>query len=156
MITLAGIPLDPNLHLMGFETNGDVSYSVRELLGGPGVIQIEPRSVPAALRLIARNDGSSRMGRYCSYQIDALKIIAGLGKVVPLVHPRGSYNVFILEFPLQQSDEREAPDPNKKWHGDILLQYVDVYTAESVESLPLTSSYDFSKGSNSQYVPTIT
>lgn len=144
---------------MGFETNGDVSYSVRELLGGPGVIQIEPRSVPASLRLIARNDGSSRMGRFCSYQIDALKLISGLGRTVPLVHPRGSYNVFILEFPVQQSDEREMSDPNKKWHGEIILQYVDVYTAEGAGTptpLPLTSSYDFSKGRNSQYVPTIT
>lgn len=125
MTILAGIPLDDNLHLMGFETNADVSYSVRELLGGPGVVQVEQRSVGAMLRLIARHDGSSRMGKYCSHQIDALKVISATGVPQILEHPRGNYTVFILEFNVDQSDEREAPGPDKKFHGEIILYNVD-------------------------------
>lgn len=124
MITLAGYKLNDNLHLIGLETNPDLSYSVRELLGGPAAIQIDSRDVGASLALTARDDGTSRMGEFCKSQIDALKTVAKLLQPVELVHPNGTYTVYILRFNVKQSDEKEIPGPNKKFHGEILLQEV--------------------------------
>lgn len=125
MISLGGVVLDDNLHLIGLETNKPVSHSVRETLGGSSVVQVEPREVGAELRLIARNDGSSKMGVFCKHQLDALRAIAVTTGTTDLIHPAGTFRVKILDFPVQQSDEREAPGPNKSYHGAIVTQEVD-------------------------------
>lgn len=124
MTSLAGIDLDSNLQLIGFETNPDIAYSVRELLGGGAVIQTDQRAVGASLGLLALDDGTIQMGKFCSHQIDSLKTVAAAGQPVVLVHPHGTHTVYILEFDVVQSDRREPPGPNKRFHGTILLQEV--------------------------------
>ena len=123
-ITLGGVTLNDNLHLIGLENNPDINYSARETLGGNLAIQVHPRSVGARLSLVARHDGSSMMGTFCSSHLDSLKALSALGAAVELVHPAKTTNVYIFEFNVEQSDERETPGPNKKWHGEIILQEV--------------------------------
>lgn len=124
MTSLAGVELDANLQLVGLETNADIAFSVRDLLGGPSVVQMDKRDSGAELKLRAINTGSRRMGYYCSWQIDLLKVICAAGKPVPLVHIQGNYIVYILSFDVIQSDEKVVPGPNKKFHGDINIQEI--------------------------------
>lgn len=122
LVTLGGVSLDDNLVLSGIEQNADSAYSVRELLGGPVVIQMDARSVGAELSLISPFNGSSRQGQYCQYQIDQLKAIAKLLQPVSLVHPRGTFTVYILDFDVTEREQNEEPHINKKYHGVITLQ----------------------------------
>lgn len=124
MITLGGVELNPNLHLVGLENNLDLSFSIRETIGGSAVIQTEPRNVGATLQLVARYDKSSKMGNFCSHQIDSLKALAATRITYVLDHPAGVFNVKILTFNLTQTDERQTPGPNKSWHGEITLQEI--------------------------------
>jgi len=128
VIQIDGNWLDDNLHLFGFETSHPINYSVRYTLGGNKVIQTHPRSSGASLRLVARNDGSSRMGQFCSSHLDVLRAVAAAGAAVPIVHPAidpvDNVQVYVLVFNVEQSDEREPPGPNKKWHGEILLEEI--------------------------------
>ena len=125
-VVLGGVTLDDSLQLLGMETNEDIAYSVRDLLGGPSVIQVDQRDTGARLGLQAINEGTRKMAEYCQHEIESLKAIAALGQPVPLIHPYSTLalSVFILEFEVIQSDDREAPDPNKKFHGTIYLQEV--------------------------------
>ena len=123
-ITLGGVTLDSNLHLIGLETNPFINYSVRETLGGNNVIQTHTRTANARLSLVARHDGGSRMGTFCSSHLASIKALAATGGTYSLVHPATTTNVKILEFNVEQSDERETPGPNKTWHGEIILQEV--------------------------------
>lgn len=126
MTTLAGVTLSDNLHLVGLESNPPIAYSVRETIGGTKIIQMNLASETAALRLVARNDGASRMGCFTKQQLDDLRASAILGLPVTLDHTPSGKNiqVAILEFNVEQSDERVAPGPNKLYHGEILLQEV--------------------------------
>ena len=122
LVTLDTVDLDDNLILTGVEINPDLGYSIRELLGGPAAIQTDLRDVGAQLSLTALRDGSRKHGQFCQYQIDALKAVSALRQTVTLVHPKGTYSVYILDFVVIESDEREQPHVNKKWHGSIILQ----------------------------------
>lgn len=123
-ISLGGIQLDDNLILTGLETNPDIAFSVRDLLGGPNVIQIDSRDAGASLNLTAIHDGTRRQGQFCKHQIDSLKVLSKAGSPVELVHPAGTFSVYILLFDINETDEREAPQPNKKFNGSIILQEV--------------------------------
>lgn len=123
-VSLGPVQLDDNLVLTGIEINADTAYSVRELLGGPAVIQMDARDVGAQIAVTAIRDGSRRQGQFCQYQIDELKSVAKLRQPVSLVHPKGMYSVYILDFVVIETDEREAPQPNKKYHGSIICQEV--------------------------------
>jgi len=128
-IQVGTVELDDNLHLMGFETNPPINYSVRYTLGGNKIVQTHPRTSGAELRLIARHDGSSRMGQFCSSHLDSLRALAETGNTYALTHPAvtalgRTVNVKITMFNVEQSDEREPPGPNKKWHGEILLEEI--------------------------------
>lgn len=128
IVQVDGNWLDDNLHLTGLENNPDINYSTRTTLGGNLVVQTHPRNVGATIKLIARHDGSSRMGQFCSSHLDALKAVSALGVAVPIVHPAidvaDNVQVYVFEIKVEQSDEREPPGPNKKWHGEIILQEV--------------------------------
>ncbi len=126
MTTLAGVTLSDNLHLIGFESSPPVAYSVRETLGGTTIVQMNLASETASLRLVARNDGISRMGCFTQLQLESLRAQAVLGQPVTLDHtPTGkNIQVAILEFNVEQSDERETPGDTKMFHGEILLQEV--------------------------------
>lgn len=106
------------------ETNEDLAYSVRDLLGGPAVIQTDTRDTGARLGLVAVNEKTRKMAEYCQSEIEALKAHAKAKLPVTLVHPYGTITVYILEFEVVQSDEKETPGPNKKFHGTIYLQEV--------------------------------
>lgn len=123
-VILAGVTLHDSLQLIGMETNEDSAYSVRDLLGGPAVIQVDSRETGARLGLTATNDSTRKMGEYCQHEIESLKAAAKLLSPVTLVHPYGTLTVYILEFEVVQSNEREAPHANKKFHGTIYLQEV--------------------------------
>lgn len=122
MIELAGVTLNKDLHLVGLFSNPTVSYSVRELLGGTSVIQTEPRQVGARLSLVATYSTSEKMGEFDQRDIEALQAISSIGDKVTLTYYGSSYEVYILEFNTQQSDDREPLGPCKKYHGEIILQ----------------------------------
>lgn len=128
-VKIHNVELDDNLHLLGFETSPLLNYSIRQTLGGNQIIQTHPRTSVASLRLIARHDGHSRMGQFCTKHLDSLRSLAVVGLSYSLTHPAVTalgrpVNVIILDFDINQSDEHEPPGPNKKWHGEIILQEV--------------------------------
>ena len=124
LVSIQSVNLDDDLHLFGEHTNPPINYSIKTTLGGNQVVLTHPRTVGASLRLVARNDGSSRMGQFCSSHLDSLRALAETGGTYVLTHRGSTKNVMILEFNVEQSEEREPPGPNKKWHGEIILQEV--------------------------------
>jgi hypothetical protein len=126
IVSINAVSLDDDLHLLGLETNPPISYSIKQTLGGNQVVQTHARTMGASLRLVARHDGSSSMGQFCSSHLDSLRTIAAAGTAVAIIHPAidvaDNVTVFVLEFNVEQSDEREPPGANKKWHGEIILQ----------------------------------
>lgn len=122
LIKLHLTELDDNLILRGPENNAPIAYSVRDLLGGGAVIQVDQRTTGAALTLAAIDEETRRQGRFCQSQIDELRTVASLGQPVELLYHGTTYTVYILEFDVVESDERELRGPNKKYYGSILLQ----------------------------------
>lgn len=121
--SLAGVDLNPNLYLRGVEDRPPVYSSVRPLLGGNNNIQIIPNLSGTTLELVA-TPGDPRIGQYCQHQLDALAVIAEIGNVVTLVHPRKTAQVYILGFDTEQLEVREPSGPNKKFSGSIILQEI--------------------------------
>ena len=124
MTTLGGVTLSSHLHLIGGESKPPLAYSTRETLGGTLVVQRDPAVFNRQWELVAKNDGAYRMGCYTKAQLDSLRTVAEIMDPVVLDHPDGTYNVIILEFNVEPSEDRELPSSTKTYHGSILLQEV--------------------------------
>lgn len=123
LVSLAGVDLDDNLQLAGPAQSQPIAYSVRDLLGGNQVVQIDQKGTGTELVLNAIYEGTKRQGQWCQYQIDLLKTASTTGLPQTLNYHGETHQVYILDFSaLVETNERELPDPYKKFHGPILLQ----------------------------------
>lgn len=123
-VSLGGISLDNNLYLDGVKQDLPVYSSITPLLGGNDVVQITANSGGKNLELIARK-GPPRIGKFCSHQILAINVLARQMNSVVLIHPEGTFNVYVLRLEdLVEMEEREPISANKAYAGRYILKEV--------------------------------
>ena len=125
-VSLAGIDLNPNLYLEDVDDDPLVFNSVRNLLGGNNVVQIQPKISGPLMRLTAFGP-NPRIGWFCQNQFDSFRTLARAGNAVTLVHDRvGTIQVQILAIEDVDQLDTNIPqsNPNKRFSGSIILQEV--------------------------------
>jgi len=115
-VSLGGISLSDHLVLDGIETAKHVAMSARRTLGGRMVIQV------GATLTGGRELTLSGKNHFTLNQINAIKELEKLGQSVQLIHPRGTFVVFVTETPVTPTVSYVDPEGNDWYSGSIILQ----------------------------------
>lgn len=111
-VSIGGIALSEHLILSGIETAPDIVVNPRRLMGGELDIQTDPISGGRELSLSGDN-------HFTLAQITAIKVLAGQGQAVELVHPRGTFNILIKGTPVEPSRAFSDPVGEDMYSGEI-------------------------------------
>jgi len=118
MISLGAVVLSDQLVLEGIETAQQIAMSARRTIGGKMIIQVGAFLAGGRqLTLVGDN-------HFTLNQIQAVKELEQQGQSVQLVHPRGTFEVFIIETPVAPAVDFVDPAADDWFSGSIILQEV--------------------------------
>ena len=114
MTTIAGITLSDHLVLGGLENAPDIAYSQNRTLMGLSVLQAAPFLGGKTLTLAGENILTKG-------QIFEIKAIASTGTSVILDHPRGVFEVVIVNTEVEPAFECVNPSDDDWYSGTITM-----------------------------------
>ena len=104
MISIGGLVLSDHLYLDGIDNAQMVAYSARRTLGGRMVVQVSPSLVGGRV-LSLQSEGHINHS-----QLASIKAMESLGRVVTLIHPRGTFSILITGTELEPDTMFSDPD----------------------------------------------
>lgn len=120
MIRLGGIVLNNELRLYGLNAT-KIAHSQRRTLLGESVLQVMPIDGGRNMELVATENGDKVEGFFTQSQIDAIEALSATGASVLLEHPRGSFQVLIVDFSFTPVVDYVDPDSSDLSTGTVYL-----------------------------------
>lgn len=114
MISLGGITLSDHLVLTGLESAQLVGYGVIQTIGGKAYVQSDANDPVAGVELTL-----SGVNHFTLSEIQALRDLRG--QTVELVHHRGTFNVLIINTPVEPAVDYADPQDDDWYSGEIQM-----------------------------------
>ncbi len=113
-VTLGGVVLSDHLVLEGLESGPIIAHSMHYTLGGSAVVQSDDNddTVGRPLRLTGKN-------HFTLQQIQDVRMLRG--QTVSLIHHRGTFDVIIIDTPVDPTINYADPIADDWYSGEITM-----------------------------------
>lgn len=122
MITLAGISVSKNMHLLGVTQANQVAYQHTRTVEGVSKLLVKPTPGGRVMSISSSQIGNAVQGIWCQSVIDEIKAVEKLASPVLLDYYGDLYTVYIVDTTdFTQMFQFEPISPTKSYTGKVTI-----------------------------------